>query len=404
MSNFWRSSLFILIGLLLGYIIFEQMQDKPYAPQSKMDTSIVKKLSAQNTEKSAHHDISISENRRNAITRAVQKVSPAVVSINVTEVREYIQRSPFSSDPLLREFFPEFFSDRVYKVPVESVGSGFVFSPDGHILTNEHVVENAEEIIVATGSGDEYKATVIGTDPVTDVALLDIDVENAPYLEFGNSDQLLIGEWTIAFGNPFGLFVKREPTVTVGVVSAVDRDFTRAESKGRVYQDMIQTDASINNGNSGGPLCDADGKVIGMNTFIVTSDRGRSGSVGIGFAIPINRIKTIVDDLKEDKGIDRDFWIGMYGDNLTPYIARQFGYSSTEGAIVKWIERNSPAQKAGLELGDIIIAIGGKKITNFREAREIIASRDLRVGDKLKFKVWREGKTLDINILLEKRP
>ena len=217
----------------------------------------------------------------------------------------------------------------------------------------------------------------------------------------GNSDDLIIGEWAIALGNPFGLFVKSKPTVTVGVISATDRDFSRQQN--RVYEDMIQTDASINHGNSGGPLCNATGEVIGMNTFIYTGDTGSSGFVGIGFAIPINRIKNVIDDLRNKRQVDRDIWFGFYVTNLSRFLARQLQYPTTNGVYVGRIDKNSPAEDAGIKLGDIITQINDREIKNDRDAEEIILSTDLKVGDKLKLRIWRAGKEMNKTLILGKR-
>ncbi|HHE54713.1 MAG TPA: PDZ domain-containing protein, partial [Caldithrix abyssi] len=313
----------------------------------------------------------------------------------------YVQRNPFFDDPFFRQFFPELFNGRIIEQPVESIGSGFFISKDGYVVTNEHVVGDATEIIVAMANGKEYPAKLVDRDRVSDIALLKVEGD-FPSIKFGDSDELLIGEWAIALGNPFGLFVKNQPTVTVGVISAVNRDFSPLE--GRIYEDMIQTDAAINPGNSGGPLCNADGEVIGMNTFILTGDPQSHGSVGVGFAIPSNRIQQVVEKLKRRRGKDTNVWIGMYVSNLNPYIARSLGYPSTRGVYVRRLDKHSPAEKAGVQLGDIIVEINGEAVNSYADAQAIILSLDLRVGDKMRLKVWREGKLLEIDLLLERYP
>ncbi|RMH62131.1 MAG: PDZ domain-containing protein [Calditrichaeota bacterium] len=345
---------------------------------------------------------SVDDSRRNAITRAVQRVSPGVVSINVIKIQQRVRRGPFASDPFFRRFFPEIYRDRRYQEKVKSIGSGFVISRDGYVVTNDHVAGDGTVITVSFHDGKEYNARLVGSDPISDIALLKVD-DGGPFhaLPLGDSDDILIGEWAIAFGNPFGLFERTEPTVTVGVVSALNRDFGRVE-EGRIYQDMIQTDAAINRGNSGGPLCNALGEVIGMNTFIYTGDRYSSGSVGIGFAIPINRIKEIVAGLKSNT-IDRDYWIGLSYLPLTPFLAEQMGYEDTRGIYVAQITRNSPADKAGIELGDIIVAINGVTVYDEATVEKAMGSLYLKVGDHLPLKVWREDRYLTIDIILEKR-
>lgn len=395
-----RSFLLILSGMLIGIILYNSIErlisDRSDGPVPTLVDSAV----AQTVSMEPQIKENISETRQNAITRAVQMASPAVISVNVTGIQEYIQKSPFSTDPFLRDFFPELFRDRKIQRKVESVGSGFLISEDGYVLTNEHVVEHASEIVISMSDGSEYKAELIGSDHISDIALLKIEGKQFPYIRFGNSEELLIGEWTIALGNPFGLFIKREPTVTVGVISAINRDFGLVE--GRVYQDMIQTDASINTGNSGGPLCNADGEVIGMNTFIFTGERYSKGSVGIGFAVPINRINSIVQELKRNQQVDRDFWLGMYYANLNRFVARELGYDSTNGVYVARIYRGSPAEKAGIMLGDIIIEINGITTKNTSDVENAVFSSYPKVGDVIRLKVWRDDQFRNLELTLEK--
>jgi len=401
----FRSFLLLTAGIVASIFIYDRWQTSSVQKSSISDTSLVGKAIAQTTQELIDPQEQISNSRQNAITRAVSQVTPAVVSVNVTKTREYVQRSPYSSDPFFRDFFPDIFGDRVFRQQVQSVGSGFIISEDGYIVTNEHVVgREAEEVIIAMHDGSEYPAAIIGQDHQADIALLKISKNGLPALRFGNSDQVIIGEWAIALGNPFGLFVKSNPTVTVGVVSAVDRDFSPSE--GRIYEDMIQTDAAINEGNSGGPLCNSNGEVIGMNTFILTSDEHSKGSVGVGFAIPSNHIERILIDLKKrkDRSADTNIWIGMYVSNLNRYLSRQLGYSSTNGVFVKQLDRNSPADKAGIELGDIITAINNYPINNYSDAEQVVMSSDLRVGDKMRVKVWRQGSEMEITIVLGKNP
>lgn len=345
----------------------------------------------------ANNDITAS--RRNAITRAVEQVSNAVCGINVIQIREYFT-TPFYDDPFMRFFFPE----RSFREAVKSLGSGFLISANGFVLTNQHVVQNASEIVVTLSDGTSKQAELVGQDYVTDIALLKIPGEDYPFVRFGNSDGIIIGEWVIALGNPFGLFeINAKPTVTVGVVSAVDRDFGRQDNR-RVYQDMIQTDAAINRGNSGGPLVNSLGEVIGMNTFIFTGSEYHIGSIGLGFAIPANRIKDILKDLKEYGRVDRSFWSGLEVDDITPLMARYFNLKSTDGVIVTGVERNSPAARAGLQVGDIIVEVNGQRIRGYREIRDIIEESDLRAGDVLQLKVYRDGRTFEVSLKLERAP
>lgn len=337
----------------------------------------------------------ISNQRRNAITRAVEMASPAVVGINVTEIREF--RDPwsqfFGDDP----FFRQFFGDRTYRQEVRGLGSGFIISPDGYILTNDHVAGNAKKITVTLTSGERYEAELIGTDLMSDISLLKIDGKNLPYLKLGNSDDVIIGEWVIALGNPFGLFdIADKPTVTVGVVSATGLNL-RGE-RGRYYRGMIQTDAAINSGNSGGPLLNSMGEAIGVNAVIFTPNQG---SVGVGFAIPINRVKGIVNELKKYGKIERNFYTGLEIQNIDRRVARYFGLDRDEGVIVSDVKGGSPAERAGFRIGDIIVEINGERILSDDNINSIIT--DARVGEVLKVKVYREKKYYVLNLPLERR-
>lgn len=345
--------------------------------------------------------------RQNAITRAVARVSPAVVGINVMQVRRVIQRSPFSmDDPLWRSIFPELFRDRVYEQKVESLGSGFLISPDGYLVTNDHVVENGKKIIVTMTDGKRYNAKIVGEDYLTDIALLKIDGKNLPYIVMGNSDKLIVGEWVIALGNPFGLFALNDkPTVTVGVVSALGRDWGRTSDKGRLYMDMIQTDAAINHGNSGGPLVNSLGRVIGMNTFIFTGSQYQEGFIGIGFAIPINRIRTVVKEIKLHGGINRNYWLGILKvQDIDSYLIRALHLKVKSGVIVTQVEQGSPAQEAGIREEDVITGLNGKSVGSAQELLERLNNLDLQVGDILKFKIIRQGKAYTVPVKLKALP
>lgn len=343
--------------------------------------------------------------RQNAITRAVTQVSDAIVGINVTGLRRVVQRSPFSiDDPVWRAIFPELFRDRVYEQKIKSLGSGFIISPDGYIITNEHVVENATEVLVTMTNGEKYKSEIIGSDKLTDIAVLKIDGGNLAYIPAGDSDNLIVGEWVIALGNPFGLFdLNDKPTVTVGVISAIDRDWGRSDE--RLYMDMIQTDAAINHGNSGGPLVNALGQVIGMNTFIFTGSRYQEGSIGIGFAIPINRIKKVVNEIREKGSIDRDYWLGILdGQDLNPYIVRALNLKVDKGVIITRLEINSPAVKSGLREEDVIIKVNNRTINSRQDLVTLLSNMELKVGDFLNFTVLRENRELTIKVKLEANP
>ena len=333
----------------------------------------------------------IDSSRKTAITRAIEKVGPAVACINVQQnVSAYS-----TSDPFFRYFFPP----EIY--PMKSSGSGVVISPDGYVLTNTHVVENASKITVILSGGEEYDAEVIGVDKTSDLALLLLNGNQFPFAEMGNSDDLIIGEWVIALGNPFELFsVSNQPTASVGIISANHMDFGMQKESGRVLQNMIQTDAAINPGNSGGPLVNAKGDVIGINTFIFTGSNYNRGSIGIGFAIPINTAKRIAKELKTSGSIDRSFTTGLVVQPLTRSMIRHLNIPFRDGVIVVHVDKNSPAQKAGIAIGDIIITTAGKKVNSPSDIRDIIAEKDLRSGDTIKFKIFRENAYLNIRLKL----
>ena len=246
-------------------------------------------------------------------------------------------------------------------------------------------------------NGNHYDARIVGTDPVSDICLLKIDENNLPYVTLGNSDDILIGEWVIALGNPFGLFeLNDQPTVTVGVISAFGMNLEPID--GRFYLNMIQTDASINGGNSGGALVNSIGEVIGMNTLIFTA--GSQGSIGLGFAIPINKIKKIIDELKERGVIDRGFDIGMRIQGIDEGIAKYYNLKDTKGVIVTQVMRNSPAAKAGIEPGDIIIQVENYKINNENIIQGVF--QEFRRDQTIKIKLLRETKELTLQMKLEK--
>ena len=336
----------------------------------------------------------ITRSRRNIITETVKKVSPAVVGINVIEIQQY--RDPLGSffdDP----FFRQFFGDRRSGTrEVKELGSGYIISPDGYIVTNDHVAGNASRITVTLTDGISYDAKLIGSDPVSDIALLKIDGENFPYIEPGNSDEIIIGEWAIALGNPFGLFeVNDKPTVTVGVISATSMNLEPIND--RYYLNMIQTDAAINGGNSGGPLVNSLGEVIGMNTLIFTA--GSQGSIGLGFAIPINKVKTIIAELKEKGKIDRDFEIGMRIQSIDESIAKYYNLERTKGVIITKIYPGTPSDKAGLQVGDIILKINEFQINNDNTIFGVFY--EFRTGQEIDISIFRDGEEINKKMLLE---
>jgi len=340
----------------------------------------------------------ISKSRKNILTETVKNVSPAVVGINITQIQQY--QDPFSSffdDPFFRQFFGNRGS---YSQKVKGLGSGFIISEDGYILTNDHVAGNATEITVTMTNGKHYKARIIGSDPVTDICLLKIDEKNLPFISFGNSNDVIIGEWVIALGNPFGLFeLNDKPTVTVGVISATGMNLEPINN--RYYLNMLQTDAAINGGNSGGPLVNSLGEVIGMNTLIFTGGSGAQGNIGLGFAIPINKVKKIIDELKGSGKINRDFDIGLRIQSLDETIANYYKLENTRGVIITQVLPKSVASRSGLNVGDVILQVDEYKINN--EQTLIGVFQEFRTGQTISIKILRDNEQLIKKMTLESR-
>ena len=335
----------------------------------------------------------IAESRRNAIVTAIDKVSPAVVTINVVD----IQRSR-GMDPLFHDFLGLFNRrmprPQVRERRVESIGSGFIFDKQGHILTNYHVLQGADEITSVTlPDGRHLDVEFIGGDERTDIAVLRAQGEDLPFIPLGDSEKLIIGEWAIAIGNPFGtMMTDPKPSVSVGVVSANHRRVRREIGGGeRLYQDMIQTDAAINPGNSGGPLVNAAGEAIGVNTMILSSSGGHQG---LGFAIPTNRVKRVAKEIITH-GRRLNPWIGIHAEavaELRPFQREQLGIAAVEGVIVTEIHSHSPAYGEGLRPGDVITKMNDEFVTHPTEVDFL--NWDLFIGDDVGLLVDRQGKLL----------
>lgn len=308
--------------------------------------------------------------------------------------------SPFGEDEFFRKFFDDFFGeipDREYKQI--GLGSGVIIDSEGYILTNEHVIDEADKITVTLSDGREFKGEVKGKDARSDLAIIKINAHNLPVASLGDSGSLKIGQWVVAIGNPFGFVMQNpEPTVTAGVISALHRSLGRTLSRDKDYNDLIQTDAAINPGNSGGPLVNLKGEIVGINVAIFSTSGGYQG---IGFAIPINSAKRIISRLIEGKKILYG-WLGVTVQDINDDLARHFGLSDKNGALVAKVLENSPAQKAGIKEGDIIRKFDERLINNVRELLSIVGVAE--VGRKAKVLVIRDKRELTLEVEIGERP
>ena len=329
-----------------------------------------------------------------SFTDLANTASPAVVNIRTVKtikgggrVYRHFFDSPFGKEDPFHDFFDKFFGNEFQRdFKQRSLGSGFIIDKEGYIVTNNHVIEDADKIKVKLKNGKEFDAEIVGRDPNTDIALIKIKSKNSlPVVKLGDSDALKVGQWVVAIGSPFGL----EHTVTAGIVSA----------KGRIigsgpYDDFIQTDASINPGNSGGPLINMKGEVIGINTAIIASGQG------IGFAIPINSAKRIVNQLKSSGEVTRG-WLGVGIQDLSEELAEYYGIKDGKGVLVTEVFPGDPADEAGIKPKDIVLSVNGKKVENTRELSKLIA--DTSVGDTVKIKVLRDGIEKTFSVKIAKR-
>lgn len=321
-----------------------------------------------------------------AFSDIVNIVSPSVVNISTTKVVRK-DSGPFLDDPFFDFFSPfhDFGGPKKWKE--RSLGSGVVVSPDGYIITNNHVVEKADEIKVTLFDKKVFKGRIVGADPKTDIAIIRIDASNLPVLSWGDSDKLQVGEFVLAIGSPYGL----SNTVTMGIISAVGRANVGIAD----YEDFIQTDAAINPGNSGGPLVNITGQLIGINTAIFSRTGGYQG---IGFAVPSNMVRLVMDQLIQKGKVTRG-WIGVTIQELTPELAQQFGLKQSKGALVSDIVKDSPAARAGIIRGDIIVEFNGREVKDVSSLRNLVSQS--KSGSNITLKILRSGKelTVQINVL-----
>ncbi len=334
---------------------------------------------------------SIHSSRTSAVVNAIEIVSPSVVGINVTQLKQKRPRSMWDAF-----FFPY---AQTYKV--DNLGSGVLVSNDGFVITNAHVIDGAHEIVVTLMGGHRFDGQLVGIDNLTDIAVLKIDGTSLPFAELGNSDSLIVGEWAIALGNPLGLFnVSHQPIATAGIISGFDIDFG-LKDEGHVYQDMIQTDASINPGNSGGPLVNALGEVIGINTFIMTGSNYSSGSIGIGFSIPINRVKDVFEDIKLYGKVERNYNTGIHVQRVDRFIRKYLRLPSEDGVLIRDVEKLSSGERANLKVGDVILHVNNRKVNEAKDIIRIIDEGLFKVGDSVTLNVWRDGATFTTELELE---
>lgn len=353
-------------------------------------------LTTQACAENQENDIAMLDRSAKAFSSVVRKSGPAVVYIAVEKTSRNLTgrgQMDMFNDPFFEHFFGKKF-DRFRQEPSpfrqHGAGSGFIISKDGLILTNNHVVDNADTIRVRLADKREFTASVVGTDPQSDVALIKIAGKNLPTLPLGDSDKLEVGEWVIAIGSPFEL----SQTVTVGVVSAKGRSRMGIND----YENFIQTDAAINPGNSGGPLLNIHGKVVGINTAIFSRS---GGYMGIGFAIPINMAKSVEKQLRSKGKVIRG-WLGVAIQDMTEALAQSFGVNKAEGILVAEVTKKSPADKAGLQQGDILLVLNGEKLADATDLRNRIAMTT--PGSRVSLQIIREGRRKDISVVISEQP
>ena len=318
---------------------------------------------------------------------AAKKAMPAVVNIYTSKAVR--ARNPLLDDSILRRYFPEL-AERAPSRRATSLGSGVIVSPDGYVLTNHHVIDGADDIEVVLADGRELHARVKGVDPESDLAVLKTDGDNLPTITFGSTDKLQVGDVVLAIGNPFGF----GNTVTLGIVSALGRNHLGINR----FEDFIQTDAAINPGNSGGALVDTAGNLIGINSTIFSQS---GGSMGIGFAIPVSLAQTVLAQIIKDGAVTRG-WLGVEPQAITREAAQALALARTDGVLVRALQRDGPADRAGIQVRDVVVEIGGKPTPDVPQLLARIA--ELAPGSNASVKVYRDGKLLDVEVIVAKRP
>ena len=375
---------FLVVGVLVGIVFSSRLEWLPSAASSSADAAGTPAAPA------------LSGPTPPNFVQVAKAVMPAVVNISTTRVirsQGGEMPSPFHDDPWLHQFFGDQFPHQ-FRIPRErresSLGSGVIVSPDGYIITNNHVIAKADEIKVLLNDRREFTGKVVGTDPKTDIAVVKINAKNLPTIPWGDSDKLEVGEYVLAIGNPFGL----NQTVTQGIVSAVGRANVGIAD----YEDFIQTDAAINPGNSGGAMVNARGQLVGINTAIFSRS---GGYMGIGFAVPSDMAHSVMESLIKNGKVIRG-WLGVSIQEVTPDLAKQFGMKEARGALVSEVIPDSPAAAAGLKSGDIITAFEGKPVDSPSLLRNVVAQ--VPVGTTVKIEVLRDRKTVTLKAKIAEQP
>ena len=332
-------------------------------------------------------------NHNNEIVDAIAKVSESVVGISVINIDE---------NPPAFEVKNGIFIPYTKGKEIQTLGSGLIYSNNGYVITNTHVVKDADQIFVTLSGGEKFEAQIIGIDVLTDIALLKVETNKLlPVSNLGDSNDLQIGEWVIALGNPLGLFdLSYQPTATIGIISGLNVDFGIKENN-YVYKDMIQTDASINEGNSGGALINIFGEVIGINTFIMTGSNMKQGSIGIAFSIPINRVKDIVHQLILYGEIKRSYTTGLKIKPINTNVKKYLNFPYDNGAVVVDVEKKSAAEESGIKVGDIIFKLDDIVVNSYQDFININNENLRKSGDIISLDIWRNQETIKINLELK---
>jgi serine protease Do len=386
MKNLYLISSVIIIVILGVFLLKQPSLSKPKVVQ--IPSGSIVPVSMQTD---------ISNSRTTAIVLAAKKVSPAVVSITVIQERVVTTFNPFS-DPFWGDFFRNFSPRQQYKQQIQGLGSGVIINGQGDIVTNAHVVEGATKMKVTLPDNRQFDGELVDIDRVQDLALIKIKGKDLPYAILGNSDDIMIGEWCIAFGNPFGFLLEdAQPSISVGVISARNRNMKPSESNGREYKNMIQTDAAVNPGNSGGALANALGEIIGINTFIFTHS---GGSEGIGFAIPIDEVKNFIFQIKdhaknivsEEKIEKIKTKIGLTVSDNNYTLMRKYNLINENGVVVVDIENNSIGAMLGIGAGDVIVSINNQKPKNASDFQKLVSN----IKNQLEMIVDRQGEQIRV--------